>query len=338
MTVFSRSRIDQTTGSGETVTAVAPVIVSASRSTDIPAFHAEWFMDRLKAGYAVWKNPFNQRPQYVSFANTRVIVFWTKNPAPLLPYLPRIEELGLNSYFQYTVNDYESEGWEPNVPSLAKRLDTFAELSERIGPERVIWRFDPLLLTDRVTEQVLADKVARVGERLAPLTSKLVFSFADIVGYRKVRSNLAKAEIPYREFTPEIMHSLAGRIAGLCRSWNIEAATCGEKIDLSDLGIARNRCIDGDLMRRAFPHDRALQRFLTPKTSQGMMSMPGINPAWQDRLKDKGQRRECGCIVSKDIGAYNTCLHLCTYCYANTSEAAVRNNLTNKQIGSEGIV
>jgi hypothetical protein len=133
------------------------------------------------------------------------------------------------------------------------------------------------------------------------------------------------------------MHSLAERIAGLCRNWNIEAATCGEKIDLSDLGIAPNRCIDGDLMRRAFPQDRALQRFLAPQTSQGTMYMPGMDPAWQDKLKDKGQRKECGCIVSKDIGAYNTCLHLCTYCYANTSEKAVHSNLADRQKGSESI-
>ena len=101
-----------TTQSGESVEAMAPVIISASRSTDIPAFFAKWFINRLKAGYCVWYNPFNQKPSYVSFANCKVVVFWTKNPKQIIPLLHELDERGIKYYFQFTLNDYENEGFE----------------------------------------------------------------------------------------------------------------------------------------------------------------------------------------------------------------------------------
>lgn len=320
------------------VQAVAPVIVSASRSTDIPAFHSEWFMKRLRAGHAAWRNPFNQSVQHVSFLKTRVIVFWTKNPAPLLRHLQEIEDRGFNFYFQFTINDYEAEGWEPNVPALEERIETLARLSGRIGRDRVIWRFDPLLLSDTVTEEALARKIERVGSLAHPYTSKMVFSFADISAYRKVRTNLASAGIDYRDFDAAAMQEMAQRIAGLNRGWGLELATCAEADSFQELGIAHNRCIDGELMLRLFPGDMELRRFLNPARGQLSLGMPGLDSKWQDKLKDAGQRKECGCIVSKDIGAYNTCAHLCTYCYANTSERAVTKNLARRAADEACIV
>ena len=319
------------------VQAVAPVIISASRSTDIPAFHSQWLMNRLRSGHAAWRNPFNQAVQYVSFMRTRVIVFWTKNPAPLLPYLQEIEDRGFNYYFQYTINDYEAEGWEPNVPSIERRIETLARLSERVGRDRVIWRFDPLLLSDTVTEDVLAEKIEKVGNLARPYTSKMVFSFADISTYRKVRSNLASAGINYQEFNAESMHRMAQRIADMNRSWSLELATCAEAESFQELGIAHNRCIDGELMLRLFPDDMELRRFLNPARGQLSLGMPGLDSKWQEKIKDTGQRKECGCIVSKDIGAYNTCAHLCTYCYANTSERTVMKNIAKRNITNECI-
>ena len=309
------------------VQAVAPVIVSASRSTDIPAFHSEWFMNRLRAGYAAWRNPFNQAVQHVSFQRTRVIVFWTKNPAPLLPHLRELDEKGVNYYFQYTINDYEAERWEPNVPELERRIETLASLAGRIGRERVIWRFDPLLLSDTVSEETLAQKIRRVGNLVHPYVSKMVFSFADISAYRKVRTNLTSAGIRYEEFDASSMRRMAERITDMNSTWGFELATCAEAADFGDLGIQHNRCIDGDLMLRLFPADRELRRFLNPTQRPLMLGMSGLDSKWQEQIKDAGQRKECGCIVSKDIGAYNTCAHLCTYCYANTSERTVMKNL-----------
>ncbi len=337
MKVKSWEKIDLSLPSGQVVQAMAPVIISASRSTDIPAFHAEWFMRRLRAGYCVWRNPFNQREQYVSFAKTRAVVFWTKNPAPLLPYLDEIERMGLNYYFQFTVNDYEAEGWEPRVPKMAQRVRTFATLADRIGPERVIWRYDPLLLSDSVDEAALAAKIARVGSLVHAYTRKLVFSFADISAYRKVRANLTSAGIMYREFDSDSMRAMARMIAEVNASWGLELATCAEAEEFRDVGVVHNRCIDGDLMQRLFPGDTKLQAFLNPGHGGPRMLMPGLPSAWQESFKDQGQRKECGFIVSKDIGSYNTCGHLCTYCYANVSENVVRRNMRDKDVDRESI-
>ena len=143
-----------TTDDGKQVEATAPVIISASRSTDIPAFYAKWFFNRLAKGYCVWYNPFNQQPMYVSFKKCKVVVFWTKNPAPIIPYLPELDKRGIHYYFQVTLNDYEQEGFEPNVPSVKSRIATFRLLSELIGKERVIWRFDPLIVTPQLTTAI----------------------------------------------------------------------------------------------------------------------------------------------------------------------------------------
>ena len=172
------------------------VIISASRSTDIPAFYAKWFFNRLAKGYCVWYNPFNQQPMYISFKNCKVVVFWTKNPAPIIPYLPELDKRGIHYYFQVTLNDYVKEGFEPNVPSLAKRVETFKKLSSLIGKERVIWRFDPMIVTPRLTPRMLLTKVWHIGNELKGYTNKLVFSFVDVKAYRKVQNNLVK-ETPF---------------------------------------------------------------------------------------------------------------------------------------------
>ncbi len=130
--------IDITRDNGEIVKGIAPEIISASRSTDIPAFYARWFFNRLEKGYVRWDNPFNKLlPQYVSFKNVRVIVFWTKNPKPIMPFLLLLDKKGINYYFQYTVNDYDDEGFEPNVPPLSERIETMKQLAEKIGKEVV---------------------------------------------------------------------------------------------------------------------------------------------------------------------------------------------------------
>ena len=136
---------------GRKVNAQAPIIVSASRSTDIPAFYADWFFKRLELGYSAWTNPFNGVKSYVSYANTRFIVFWSKEPRPLLDYLNILEERNIKCYIQYTLNDYEDEALEKGVKPLDYRIETFKMLSERLGRESVIWRFDPMILTDEIS-------------------------------------------------------------------------------------------------------------------------------------------------------------------------------------------
>ena len=282
--------------------AQTPLIVSASRATDIPAFYADWFFHRLEKGYIRWRNPFSGQDIYVSFANTRFIVFWSKNPEPLLPYLSVLKERGIGCYIQYTVNDYEAEGLEPNVPSLVQRIDTFRRLVDTLGSGPVVWRFDPLILTDKINIDTLLEKIAHIADALVGHTEKLVFSFADINSYKKVSRNLRLSGINYREWDEESMREFALRLSTLNRdNWNLRLATCAERIDLSEYGIEHNRCIDPELISRIAPHDAILQNFL------------------YNAKTDTGQRKACGCILSKDIGAYNTCPHGCLYCYANTS-------------------
>lgn len=313
--------------SGDVVEAQAPIIVSASRSTDIPAFYTDWFIERLKAGYLKWTNPFNGKPLYVSFNNTRLIVFWSKNPQPLLAKLDEVDKYCSNYYFQFTMNDYDKELIEPRVPALENRIETFKQLSQRLGKDRVIWRFDPLILTNETTPNVLLEKVQRLGDIIAPFTSRLVFSFVDINSYRKVDGNLKRGGILAREFTASEMEDVAGRIGQMVKDWGITAGTCGEIKDLDRFGIEHNRCIDDRLIVKEFSHDEELMRFVgaTYKEPDLFSGEPG---GWVpgNYRKDTGQREACGCIQSKDIGEYNTCPHLCHYCYANANNASAIEN------------
>lgn len=325
---------------GELAEAQAPVIISASRSTDIPAFYADWFFHRLKVGYSAWTNPFNGVKSFVSYRNTLFIVFWSKSPKPLLVHLDELKERNIGCYIQYTLNDYVKEGLERGVPSLEDRIDTFKRLVDKLGQGRVIWRFDPLILTDQIAIDDLLMKVENIGDQLRGYTEKLVFSYADIALYKKVKANLEKSRVNYTEWTTTQMEKFAQRLSELNQKWHYQLATCGEKIDIEQYGIHHNRCVDDELMIRFAHQDKALMDFLGVEIKTVENSLFGTEPIPTNAMmlsetqyamkkkdnRDKGQRQFCGCMVSKDIGEYNTCPHLCEYCYANASkELAVRN-------------
>jgi len=325
------NKIEITTENREKVFAQAPVIVSASRSTDIPAFYSDWFFDRLKKEYLKWRNPFNGVSLYVSFKKTRIIVFWSKNPKPIIKHLDYLDDNNINYYFQYTLNDYDKEHLEGNVPNLESRIDTFMQLSEKIGKEKVIWRFDPYILTDTTGVDELLKRTEYIGDKLNNYTNKLVFSFADIKTYKKVQNNLRRDSIPYLEFNERTMNELAGGLMKLNQRWDFEIGTCAEKIDLNNYNIVHNKCIDDDLMIKLFSHDTELMDFLGVKIEAPTIFDPNEKITKTRNLKDKGQRIACGCIMSKDIGQYNTCPHECVYCYANTSkEIAIKNYKTHQ--------
>ena len=337
---------------GEKVEAAAPVIISASRSTDIPAFYAKWFFNRLEKGYCTWINPFNQQKQYISFSKCKVIVFWTKNPEPIIPYLHILDKKGIHYYFQVTLNDYVNEELEPNLPSVKTRIETFKKLSSLIGPERIIWRFDPIIISPSISPRNILSKIWRIGNQLKGYTKKLVFSFVDIKTYRKVQNNLVKET---SLFTKENVENGEGSdaqrneiIVGLCKlreiwekdGWKLNMATCAESVELEKYGIEHNRCIDGELMEGVFGDDKELVYYLrTGKLPERDLfgEVPKL-PAKHKNLKDKGQRKLCGCMVSKDIGMYNTCRHFCVYCYANTSKNVVVENAKKHSDESESII
>lgn len=330
-------KTDIITDRGETVKAQAPLIISASRSTDIPAFYADWFLERLQKGYSAWRNPFNGVISYISYSKTRFIVFWSKNPRPLITsgLLDYLSERHIHCYVQYSLNNYEAERLEPGVPPLSYRIDTFKMLVEKLGFGHVVWRFDPLIMTDKVNGNMLLHRLADIAEQLRGYTEKLVFSFADIVTYAKVKRNLESDGVHYNDWTEDQMRMFAAKLAEYNHTWGYRLSTCAEEVDLSSLRIEHNKCIDDDLIIRIAYNDAVLMDFLgvdirnkslTPydddviEIGNDMCAVKTVN------LKDKGQRLYCGCIISKDIGQYNTCGHMCKYCYANaTSQAALAN-------------
>lgn len=325
---WDRVTIDPGTGevSGDkrtppAIDAIAPIIVSASRSTDIPALYGDWFMDRLKRGYVNWTSPFNGRVIPVSFARARVFVFWSKNPRPFFPSFHTL--IGDNSQFivLYTLNDYHDEGLEPGIPSLTERIRTFTELSSMIGRERLSWRFDPLLLCDTLTVEDLLCRLGRIGDRIAPHAGRLVISFVDIGKYPRVKRNLASSGISgIREFSDREIRQLASGLMQLNEKWDLPVQACGEETDLSRYGIQRGECISYDLLVSQFSQDPVLMDFLRPPPGSDL-------PAVRKRaLKDPGQRGRCGCVVSKDIGRYSTCIHGCRYCYATSSASLAERN------------
>jgi len=307
------------------VKAQSPIIISASRATDIPTFYPDWFINRWNAGYIKWTNPFNGVPLYVSFKNTRCVVFWTKNARPMFKYLDFLDENIPNYYFQFSLNDYDKEGYEGKVASVKSRIKTFKELSNRLGKKRVVWRYDPLILTKDIDVNELLRRVKNIGDELKDYTEKLVFSFVDISIYKKVQNNLNKEQVPYIEWTEELMDEFAQGIYEINKNWNLQLGTCSEKIDLEKYKIVHNKCIDDDLMIELFSHDKELMDFLGVEIKQAdLFSDEEIIKT--RNLKDKGQREDCGCVMAKDIGAYNTCPHECNYCYANTSKEIAKNN------------
>lgn len=278
-------------------TAVKNMIISASRRTDIPAFFAEWFMNRIRAGSVSIRNPLNSKQiRKVPLTPDIVdcIVFWTKNPAKLLPYLPELA--GYNLYFQFTLTPYGRK-LEPGLPEKSQLMDTFQNLSRKTGVQKVIWRYDPIILSKQMSVSFHKEAFAAMAESLKGYTRHCVISFLDF--YKKIEKNLeGRGILP---FTYETIFEIAGCFARIAKNNDLSLATCAEEIDLSSLGIAHGKCIDNDLINRIAGRKITLE-------------------------KDKTQRPLCGCVESIDIGAYNTCLHGCLYCYANSSAATIKKN------------
>ncbi|RMD02533.1 DUF1848 domain-containing protein [Clostridium autoethanogenum] len=275
------------------------MILSVSRRTDIPAFYSDWFFNRIKEGFVLVKNPFNSKQVSKVILNPKVIdciVFWTKNPKKMMKRLDEIKEY--NYYFQFTLNSYDKT-LETNVPEKKYLVNTFIELSKRIGKDRVIWRYDPIILTDKFTKDYHYKWFEYLAKRLSPYTNKCVISFLDL--YRKTERNLK--EINILPIDKDDMFELAEKFSKIASKYNVTIETCSEEIDLSKFNIKHGKCID----------DRLISKVVDEKLSID---------------KDPNQREVCGCVKSIDIGAYNTCNHGCLYCYANFNRDAAEKNLS----------
>lgn len=274
------------------------MILSVSRRTDIPNYYSEWFMNRIREGYLYVRNPMNTHqisrinlsPQIVD-----CIVFWTKNPWPMMDKLDDLKHY--NYYFQFTLTGYGKD-MEPNLPDKRRQmLGIFCKLSSQIGREKVIWRYDPIIFTDRYTADYHVKAFRKIAEALQGYTDKVVISFVD--WYAKTKKNMKGIDavnLESREF-----FAFVSELSAIAGEHKMKIAACAEEIDLVPYGIEHNCCIDKALIEKIIGYRISAK-------------------------KDKNQRKECGCLESIEIGTYNTCRNACKYCYANYSDQKVHSS------------
>lgn len=275
------------------------MILSVSRRTDIPNYYSDWFINRIKEGFLYVRNPMNAHQiSRIDLSPDVVdcIVFWTKNPANMIEKLEHLKNYVY--YFQFTLTGYGKDV-EPNLPDKREELiPTFKRLSQKIGKEKVIWRYDPILISKRYTTDYHLKAFEEIASNLADYTEKVIISFVDF--YSKTQRNAR--EIDIRQMTNEEMVSIAGKMAQIASKYNLIIETCAEQINLQEAGIQHGSCIDKKLIERILGCKLIVE-------------------------KDKNQREECGCFESVEVGAYNTCLNGCKYCYANFNDNKVKDNV-----------
>lgn len=274
------------------------MFISASRRTDIPSHYSEWFMNRIRAGFVLVRNPVNPRQvSRVSLSPDVVdgIVFWTKNPIPMLDKLD-----GLSGYmycFQFTLNAYGAEV-ERGIPSKnAQLVDAFRRLSDKIGPERVLWRYDPIFVSGKYTVEYHLKYFEALARRLACYTEQCTMSFLDVYG------NTARNMAPLHAHTPSEQERavLAAGLAEIAASYGLRLRSCAEPDSLRRYGIEPASCVDA----------RHFEKLLGCRL---------------EATRDAAQRPHCGCAGSVDIGEYDSCKNGCLYCYATQSQSSAAAN------------
>ena len=276
------------------------MIISASRRTDIPAFYSDWLMNRLQDGEVLVKNPRNPKRSSRIILNPDVvdcIVFWTKNPKPMLTKLDAIEKMGYPFYFQFTLTPYD-ETVEKRMPPKSEIMETFKRLSEKIGAHRVIWRYDPVMVSKELNIEYHLDAFGKMTDVLGDYTDRCIFSYIDFYARMQKRTK----EMVEHEVNELNMNRIAEGFSTIASEHQLSLSTCSETIDLSPFGISHASCID-----------------------QGMVEEIIGCPI--NAKKDPNQRAACGCIESVDIGSYDSCSYGCVYCYATTSQDAVLQNM-----------
>ncbi len=270
------------------------MIISASRRTDIPCYYGEWFCQRLRQGFVYVRNPYHaQQISCISLTPQTVdgIVFWTKNPCSLLSRLEALQDYTF--YFQFTLNAYGKD-IEANLPSKRDVLiPMFQALSQKIGRERIVWRYDPILLNDTYTMAYHTKYFAALAKRLADYTEKCTVGFLDM--YPHIQKTMAACGAS----TPSAAEkqALLSEFVSIATAAGIYVDTCAEAVHDPALNIPPAHCIDKERLERIGKYRLRL-------------------------TKDKNQRPACGCASSIDIGAYHTCQNLCAYCYANGGAAS----------------
>ncbi|MDK2964667.1 DUF1848 domain-containing protein [Lacrimispora sp.] len=278
------------------------MILSVSRRTDIPAFYSDWLLNRLKEGYVLVPNPRNpSRYSQVQLSPQTVdcIVFWTKNPREMILKLDTISAMGYDFYIQFTLTPYGREV-EAFLPDKKELIETFQKLSAILGPKRVIWRYDPVILTDQMDVAYHLECFEKMAGLLQGCTERCVFSFLDF--YARLGTTLRElGAFPIQEGD---MFRIGEGFSQSAHKYRIQLSTCCESVDLSQFGITHASCIDGDLIEE-------------------------LTGCRLRKRKDTGQRPGCGCMESVDIGSYDSCAHGCRYCYGVFSQERARKNREN---------
>lgn len=283
------------------------MIVSASRRTDIPAFYSEWFMNRLQEGFVYVKNPLNPKQISKVILDPEVvdcIVFWTKNVQPMLQHLDNITRMGYPYYFLFTLTPYDRQV-EKHLAPKTKIITGFKALSEKIGKQRILWRYDPIIVNESFSVEYHLQAFELLCGKLCDSTTKCIFSYVDL--YAKTRRN-AKGIVD-READLETMEQIAQGFSKIAHAYQIRLQTCCEETGLGKYGISHGACID-------------------PQIIEELTGCP------VEAKKDPNQRRICGCMESVDIGAYDSCPHGCVYCYAARDEKTVGSNIRRHDVHS----
>ena len=268
------------------------MIINTGQRTDIPAFYSEWFSNRLKEGFVCVRNPYD--PKQVSRYSLTpdvvdVIGFCTKNPSPMFEYMELLRDYG--QYWFVTITPYGRD-IEPNVPDKHKLIEDFKKLSEMVGRNSMGWRYDPIFISDRYTEEYHIHAFDQIASSLEGCTETVVISFIDL--FPKVRRNFPEA----REVNKEQRIRLGKELIRIASIHGMTVKPCAEGDELSKYGADCGGCM------RISDYEKAIGKRL-------------------DAPKKKGARAECSCFLTCDIGAYNTCKHLCRYCYANAEPEVV---------------
>lgn len=274
------------------------MILSVSRRTDVPNYYSDWFFNRIKEKFVYVRNPMNVHQISEIDLSPEVvdcIVFWTKNPKPMLDRLDELKEY--KYYFQFTLTGYGAD-IECNVPHKKEEvIPTFQKLSNKIGKEKVIWRYDPIIFNEKYTPEYHLKAFEQIATALNGYTDKCVISFVDYYARNKKSMEALKAY----DMEEKRLQAFAQKLSKIASENGMEIGSCAEAIDLESCGIKHNCCIDPQLIE----------------------SIIGCRI---NTCKDKNQRKECGCVESVEIGAYHTCINGCKYCYANASQESVRGN------------
>lgn len=276
------------------------MILNVSGRTDILAFYTPWFINRMKEGFFDVRNPFN--PKQVSriyLSDVDLIVFCTKNPHPIIEYLPNIKKSIL---FHITLTGYQND-IEPNVINKKQIIEDIKKISNILGKSNVYVRYDPILINDKYTIDYHIHAIERICKLLSGYIDKIIISFIDDYKNTRKNSNILK----YKKLTKEDYKILGTSLYKLMNKYNIRIHTCCEDEDLSKYGLPKEECLSHELAY-----------ILTGKKYSN----------W------KARKASCSCVKMVDIGAFNTCPHLCKYCYANYLEDEVLNNIKKHDINS----